>query len=317
MSKSTLTDLQEQTSPGEQLKLLLPNDRLSFAMEAHDGISAIIAEKAGFEAIWASGLAISTSLGLRDANEATWSQVLFIVEFMADATKVPIVLDGDTGHGNFNTVRRLVRKACDCNVAGICLEDKVFPKMNSFVSGVQVLAEAKEFAGRIRAAKDSETKTFSVFARTEALVVGRSMSEALDRADMYASAGADAIVIHSAKTSADEVLSFAKSWGNRCPLVVIPTKYHSTPTQRFRDAGISLVIWANHSIRASVAAIQDVCQRIEREQSVNGIEGDIASLSTIFELLNYDELLSAEARYLATSGTQLRESSHSTGRTSE
>src|SRR4051812_42033360 len=100
-----MADWNAKYSPSESLRQLLHNGSLSFAMEAHNGLSAIIAEKAGFEVIWASGLAISASLGLRDSNEATWCQVLTIAEFMADAVEIPIILDGDSGHGNFNTVR--------------------------------------------------------------------------------------------------------------------------------------------------------------------------------------------------------------------
>ena len=142
-------------------------------MEAHSGLSAKIVEKAGFLGIWASGLSISAMLGVRDNNEASWTQILDVLEFMADATKVPILADSDTGYGNFNNVRRLVRKLCQRDIAGICIEDKLFPKSNSFVSERQPLADVDEFCGRIKAGKDSQTDNdFSIVARTEALVSG-------------------------------------------------------------------------------------------------------------------------------------------------
>lgn len=81
-----------------------------------------------------SGLTLSASLGVRDSNEASWSQVLDATEFMADASDVPILLDGDTGHGNFNNARRLVTKLETRGIAGVCFEDKLFPKTNSFIS---------------------------------------------------------------------------------------------------------------------------------------------------------------------------------------
>ena len=93
-----------------QLRRALSSGDLAFLMEAHNALSARIAEEAGFPAIWASGFAISASLGVRDSNEASWTQVLEVAEFMADATTAPILLDGDTGYGDFNAVRRLVRK---------------------------------------------------------------------------------------------------------------------------------------------------------------------------------------------------------------
>ena len=117
------------------LKRLINSPTLAFLIEAHNGLSAKIAEEAGFEAIWASGLSISTSLGVRDCNEASWTQVLEILEFMSDGTRIPILLDGDTGYGNFNNMRRLVHKLEQRGVAGVCIEDKIFPKQNSFVRG--------------------------------------------------------------------------------------------------------------------------------------------------------------------------------------
>ena len=103
-------------------------------MEAHNGLSARIVEEAGFRGIWASGLSISAALGVRDNNEASWTQVLEVVEFMSDATHIPILLDADTGYGNFNNMRRLVKKLEQRGVAAVCIEDKLFPKTNSFIN---------------------------------------------------------------------------------------------------------------------------------------------------------------------------------------
>ena len=119
----------------QQLKKLLTSSRLEFLCEAHNGLSARIVEEAGFKGIWGSGLSISAQLGVRDSNEVSWTQVLDVVEFMADATTVPILLDGDTGYGNFNNMRRLVLKLEQRGVAGVCIEDKLFPKTNSFLQG--------------------------------------------------------------------------------------------------------------------------------------------------------------------------------------
>src|ERR1700758_1601777 len=118
-----------------QFRQLLKSNRLEFLMEAHNGLSATIVEETGFKGIWASGLSISASLGVRDNNEASWTQVLEVVEYMSDATRIPILLDGDTGFGNFNSVRRLTRKLEQRGVAGVCIEDKLFPKTNSFLKG--------------------------------------------------------------------------------------------------------------------------------------------------------------------------------------
>src|SRR5262245_18077376 len=123
------------------LKAALRSPDLAFLMKAHSGLSARIVEEAGFKGNWASGLSISAALGVRDSNEASWTQVLEVLEFMADATTVPILVDGDTGYGNFNNVRRLVRKLCQRGIAGVCIEDKLFPKTNSFIGEGQPLAD--------------------------------------------------------------------------------------------------------------------------------------------------------------------------------
>ena len=94
-----------------QLRSLINSPEITFLMEAHNGLSAKVVEEAGFKGIWGSGLSISAALGVRDNNEASWTQVLDVLEFMSDATTIPILLDGDTGYGNFNNMRRLVRKA--------------------------------------------------------------------------------------------------------------------------------------------------------------------------------------------------------------
>ncbi|MEY9590937.1 phosphoenolpyruvate phosphomutase [Bradyrhizobium yuanmingense] len=272
--------------------------KLSFLMEAHDGLSAAIVERAGFKGIWASGLSIACSLGYRDANEASWSQFVDVVERIVDSSQLPVLVDGDGGFGNFNNARLLARKLRVRGVAGVALEDSCFPKLNSFVGSRHPLADVDEFCGRLRAVKDTVANELVLVARIEALIAGHGMNEAIARAHAYREAGADAILIHSRSSSADEILSFADAWQNRLPVIIVPTKYYRTPTCEYRRAEISTVIWANHSMRAAVAAMRRVCGRIFAEEHVANIEPDIASLEDIFELFSYDELAEAETRYL-------------------
>ncbi len=282
-----------------RLRSCLTSPDLAFIMEAHSGISTKIVEEAGFEGVWASGLSISAMLGLRDSNEASWTQVLEVLEFMADATSLPILVDGDTGYGNFNNVRRLVRKLGERSIAGVCLEDKLFPKTNSFLGERQPLADVAEFCGRIRAGKDAQTDdSFSIVARTEALISGHSMDEALRRAEAYHAAGADAILVHSKRKDAAEIIGFMDRWDRRCPVVIVPTMYYATPAETFRRAGISLVIWANHLLRASVSAMRDAASRIAESESLLEVEGRVTSVREIFRLTGNDELEEAQRRYL-------------------
>ena len=272
---------------------------LSFLMEAHSGLSAKIAEEAGFAGIWASGLSMSAMLGLRDSNEASWTQVLDMLEYMADATTVPILVDGDTGYGNFNNVRRLVRKLGERGIAGVCIEDKLFPKTNSFIGEAQPLADVAEFCGRIRAGKDAQTSdAFCLVARIEALISGHGMTEALRRAEAYHAAGADAVLIHSKKAVATEIVEFTERWANRCPVVIVPTMYHATPTAVFRRAGVSTVIWANHLLRASLTAMRHTARQIAADESLAEVEDRVASVAEIFRLMGNDELEEAGRRYL-------------------
>lgn len=284
-------------------RTLLERPELDFIMEAHNGLSAKIVEEAGFAGVWASGLAISAMLGLRDSNEASWTEVLTILEFMSDATRVPILVDGDTGHGNFNNVRRLVKKLCQRNIAGVCIEDKVFPKTNSFIGDFQPLADVDEFCGRIKAGKDSQTdEAFSLVARTEALVSGWGVDEALRRAEAYHAAGADAILVHSKSSTFAEIERFTQVWNRRSPVVIVPTTYSSTHAAAFAAAGVSLVIWANHNLRAAIHAMRHTSAHMARDRSADQVTGSIATVQDIFELVDSGELADAERRYLPANG---------------
>jgi phosphoenolpyruvate phosphomutase len=282
-----------------RLKRLLQGSGTDFFMEAHNGLSARIVEEAGFEAIWGSGLSISASLGVRDSNEASWTQVLEVAELMADVTSIPILLDGDTGYGNFNSMRRLVKKLEQRGVAGVCIEDKLFPKRNSFTDGPQELADVDEFCGKLKAGRDAQScADFCLVARTEALIAGQGMAEALRRGEAYRQAGADALVVHSKSQDAREILTFLGEWANRLPVVLVPTTYYRTPTEMFEQAGVSVIIWANHLLRSALTAMQHTARTIRAQRSLVSVEPGIASLQEVFRLQDEPELARAEERYL-------------------
>lgn len=295
------TDSTKILSRAAQFRAMLTSPQLEFIMEAHNGISARIVEEAGFKGIWGSGLTLSAQYGVRDNNEASWTQVVDMLDFMADASKLPILLDGDTGYGNFNNFRRLIHKLEQRSIAGVCIEDKIFPKTNSFIDGErQPLADVDEFCGKIKAGKDSQSDPdFCIVARVEALISGWGMDEALRRAEAYHAAGADAILIHSKRSKPDEILEFAKEWAGRSPLVIVPTKYYSTPTDVFRRAGINLVIWANHLLRAAIPAMQAVARDIHASETLVEIEDRVAPVDEIFRLQGAAEYSAAERRYFA------------------
>lgn len=282
------------------LRDMLRRKELAFLMEAHNGLSARIVQETGFEGIWASGLSISAALGVRDSNEASYTQVLEVCEFMSDATDIPILLDGDTGYGNFNNARRLVSKLEQRGIAGVCIEDKLFPKTNSLLDGrQQPLADVAEFCGKIRAMKDTQADPhFNVVARVEAFIAGWGLEAALERANAYADAGADAVLMHSKLADPSDIDAFMKHWGRDTPVVIVPTKYYKTPTSHFQDIGVSTVIWANHNMRACIDAMKHTSQTIFKEQSLVSVEPKIASVKEVFRLQRDHELSEAEDKYL-------------------
>ena len=159
------------------------------------------------------------------------------------------------------------------DIAGVCFEDKLFPKTNSFLNGEkQQLADINEFCGKIEACKDTQNDPdFQVVARLESFITGRGLDDALERANAYSEAGADAILVHSKKADSSDIEDFVKHWTLDTPLVIVPTKYYKTPTDTFRDLNISTVIWANHNIRASIEAMQKQVNKYI-DESLMGIE---------------------------------------------
>src|SRR6202000_802255 len=128
------------------------------------------------------------------------------------------------------------------------------------------------------------------------------MDEALRRAEAYRLGGADALFILCKLSKPDEIVPFAKEGARRSPLVIVPTRYYSTPTEVFRQAGISTVIWANHLVRSAVSAMQSVAKEIFESQTLVNVEDRIVSVNEIFRLQDADEYTAAERIYLSNSG---------------
>src|SRR3989338_4971539 len=115
----------------------------------------------------------------------------------------------------------------------------------------------------------------------------------LRRAHKYVDAGADAVLVHSKKKTCDEIDAFMREWKGRAPVVIVPTKYFATPTQHFRDIGVSMVIWANHNMRASINAMRGVTERIHKEQSLANVEKSIVSVEEVFRITGDHEMRAA------------------------
>ncbi len=285
----------------KKLREMFASNQLIRIVGAHDGLSAKLVEKNGFEGIWASGLEVSTSHAVPDANILTMTDYLRSASYMNDAVNIPVIVDVDTGYGNSNNVIHMVKKFEAAGIAGVSIEDKRFPKVNSFVPGRQELAPVHEFVGKIIAAKNAQqSKDFMVFARVEALIAGWSEEEALKRAYAYEKAGADGIFIHSKSKNPDEINSFVKKWEGKIPLIICPTTYPSITEQQMKDLGkIGMVIYANHGIRASIKAMDEILGFISKNGIVN-VDDKITPMKEVFELQGMMKMKEDEQKYLIT-----------------
>ena len=274
---------------------------------AHNALGARLAERAGFEGVWSSGLEISTSYAVPDANILSMSEFLAAAESMVNAVRIPVVADCDTGYGNSNNVIHMVRRFEGVGVAAVCIEDKKFPKVNSFVPGRQELAPISEFVGKIMAAKNAQCNPeFIVIARIEALIAGYGWEEALRRADAYVEAGADAILIHKKTSGVDPIGKFLTQWDGKAPIVVVPTTYPDVTVTEFEKLGVKMVIYANQGLRAAVRVMEETYRQILETGSTASVEGRMASLDTIFQLQGMPQMKEDEERFLQATKPDIR-----------
>ena len=253
---------------------------------AFDAMSAKLVENSGFDAIWAGSFGISATHALPDASILTMTEFLNVASNMEDACDIPIIADCDTGFGGPSNVSHMVKKYEKTGVAAVCIEDKTFPKQNSFLeNSKQELLPDKEFVEKIIAAKEAkENSNFMIIGRTEALISGLGMKEAVKRANAYEKAGADAILIHSKQESPEEIFEFSESWGGTLPLVVVPTSFPTVKIDELISHKIKMVIYANQTLRATHAIISKVLEQLKNSASINDLSIDMTSMQEIFQL---------------------------------
>lgn len=287
-----------------QLRVLLRRSGPALVLGAHDALSAKLAEEAGFDAIWGSGFGISAVSALPDANILTMSETLDAVQRMVEAVRIPVIADCDNGFGNAINVIRTVAQYERAGVAGLCIEDNIFPKRCSFYAGVQrELVPVEEHARKIEAATSARRDPdFVIIARTEAFIAGWGKQEALKRARAYAEAGADAVLIHSKASTFDELKDFAEAWDSPCPLVAVPTTYASITAGDLSSAGFKLVIFANQALRAAVKAMRESLTVLKREARPAAVDDRIATLPEIYELVGVPDLQANEQKFLLPGG---------------
>ncbi len=272
------------------------------AVGAHDAMSAQLIEQYGFDAIWVSGFGVSTmTYALPDLNLVTMTEALEAAVRMDAATNLPVVADCDNGFGGLTNVVRTVKEYERAGIAGICVEDNVFPKRNSLFSGEarRELIPLAEQARRIRAAKQAqEAPDFVFIARVEALIAGHGVAAACERADAYAEAGADAILIHSKDKTLREIEGFLQSWKGlgKIPLVAVPTLYPTFTVEQLHAKGFQMIILANQPMRAAVKAMEDTLRTLQEKRNAAAVDDDIAPVNHVFELVRTQETIALEEK---------------------
>jgi phosphoenolpyruvate phosphomutase len=282
------------STPMPPITDLYDNKRPVRAVGAHNALGAALIELAGLDAVWASSFEISAARCLPDASLLTMTDYLQATVQMQRACGLPIVADVDTGFGGAMNVVHMVREYEREGIAAVCMEDKVFPKMNSFVASEHCLLPVEEFCHKIEVAKAAQTRSdFHVIARTEALISGLDVDAALERCHAYANAGADSVLVHSKHKSNAQILEFLAAWQGRRPVVVVPTTYPDWHAEDAYAAGVSMVIYANQGLRAAIQSMSSTLLTIRREGSTCSIEDQIASVGEVFELQRLRQWLEA------------------------
>jgi len=277
----------------KSLKRLLKLRPLTRVIEAHSGLSALIAERARvegreFDAIWESSFTDSSSKGKPDTELVDFTSRTETINEILEVTTKPLIVDGDTG-GPQEHFAYMVKTLERLGVSAVIIEDKLFPKQNSLLETVQAQVSDEVFCNKIKAGIQARvTQDFMIFARIESLIANKPLEDALRRGKAYTQAGADGIMIHSKSESPTEILNFCKEFQKfefNVPIVVVPTIYHTVTERELIANGISIVIYANHLLRSSYRAMLEVARTILKNESSDKAELRCCSPEELFEMV--------------------------------
>jgi len=278
----------------------LNKDGIIVAVGAHNGLGAILAQKAGFDCAWASSFEISTSHGYPDASILSMTDYLNAARNMAEIVDIPIIADCDNGYGNAINVMRTVKAFESAGIAGISIEDNVFPKRCSLYSGFDRSIESiEEFTGKIKAAKDAQrTSDFVVIARTEAAIQGLPTEEICERAEKYHEAGADMLFIHSKAKDTNELENILNNLSFKAHHVCVPTIYKHATVDELEKLGFKMVIFANFAIRSAIRAMTTAFSILKKERYAQSVDHLVADLDEVAEIVGVPEMKANEKLYL-------------------
>ena len=282
-----------------KLKKLLELKPLVRIIEAHNGLSAIVAERTSiivdgekreFDGIWESSLSDSASKGKPDIEIVDFSSIVSSINDIIEVTTKPIIVDGDTG-GLIQHFSYMVKTLERLGVSAVIIEDKKFPKHNSLIkdSSLHVQEDVDEFCKKISSGIQARiTNDFMIIARIESMIIKRDLEDALYRAKKYIKAGADGIMIHSKDNDPKQIRDFCEGYKlfyKKVPLVAVPTTYNQITEKELMELGISVVIYANHLIRSSYKAMKKTAERILENKRTYEVNNLCCGVSEIFKLM--------------------------------
>lgn len=302
--------VEKPVTPSERVSALrecIDRKGIARILEAHNGLSGIIAENARvqkngrtleYDGIWESSLTDSASKGLPDASIVGSDSRCHTINEIISVTSKPIIVDGDTG-GEPAQFEYLVRNLERLGVSAVIIEDKIYPKRNSLdASANQDLEDPAAFAEKIQAGKKAAiSEDFMIISRLESLISGAGVADALDRAEQYILAGTDGIMIHSNKSDPREILDFTDAYkglchrlGRRPVLVSVPTTYNMISDDQLVAWGFNIIIHANHMLRAAYKAMSEVACAILAGGSSLDANPLCAPVSEIFACVGFDRI---------------------------
>ena len=288
--------------PGERISTLveiIKNKGHAIGLEAHSGLSGLVTEKLDFDFIWESSLTDSASKGLPDASIVGNESRIHTIDEILNVTTKPMIVDGDTG-GDEDNFRFLIKRLENQGVSAVIVEDKIFPKRNSFGGTVGAgMEDPNIFSKKLEVGmKTKSTNDFLIIARLESLIAGLGMNETMMRAEKYINAGVDGIMIHSKLKEPSEVLEFIPKFeklctklGKRPYLIAVPTTYNTISDDELINSGVDIIIHANHLLRAAYKSMLETASLISNSRRSYESDSDIASVKEIFSAVGYDKII--------------------------
>lgn len=282
---------------GERFRRLVESSGIVRLPGAHNGMAAVQARNAGFEALYLSGAALSASMGLPDLGITTIDDVCFFVRQMARASGLPILVDGDTGFGEALNVMHMVRSFEDAGAGAVQIEDQLLPKKCGHLNDKR-LVEPREMAAKVAAARAARRHLY-IIARTDA-AASEGLDGAVARANLYLEAGADAIFPEALVTE-DMFRAFASRV--HAPLLANMTEFGRTPFYtgaQFEDMGYKMVIWPVTSLRVANKAQARLYAHLKSEDSVEALLGDMQTRRELYETIGYHDFEALDEQIVAT-----------------